>query len=72
MHSALKRNGRPLYELARKGIEVERAPRPVTIHALELLDFAGDRLTLRVAAARVPTSACWPPISARRWAAVRT
>ncbi|KAB2921992.1 MAG: tRNA pseudouridine(55) synthase TruB, partial [Dechloromonas sp.] len=48
MHSALKRNGRPLYELARKGIEVERAPRAVTIHGLELLDFAGDRLTLRV------------------------
>jgi tRNA pseudouridine55 synthase len=48
MHSALKRNGRPLYELARKGIEVERAPRAVTIHALELLDFAGDRLALRV------------------------
>lgn len=48
MHSALKRNGRPLYELARKGIEVERAPRAVTIHALELLDFAVDRLTLRV------------------------
>lgn len=48
MHSALKRNGRPLYELARKGIEVERAPRAVTIHALELLDFAGDCLTLRV------------------------
>lgn len=48
MHSALKRNGRPLYELARKGIEVERAPRAVTIHALELLDFAGDSLRLRV------------------------
>jgi tRNA pseudouridine55 synthase len=48
MHSALKRNGRPLYELARKGIEVERAPRAVTIHALELLSFAGDTLSLRV------------------------
>ncbi|PKO35799.1 MAG: tRNA pseudouridine(55) synthase TruB [Betaproteobacteria bacterium HGW-Betaproteobacteria-7] len=48
MHSALKRNGRPLYELARQGIEVERLPRPVTIHALELLNFAGDRLSLRV------------------------
>ncbi|HEX6734059.1 MAG TPA: tRNA pseudouridine(55) synthase TruB [Azonexus sp.] len=48
MHSALKRNGRPLYELARKGIEVERAPRAVTIHDLELLDFAGDALILRV------------------------
>jgi tRNA pseudouridine55 synthase len=48
MHSALKRDGRPLYELARQGIEVERAPRPVSIHALELLAFAGDRLRLRV------------------------
>ncbi|HZX33366.1 MAG TPA: tRNA pseudouridine(55) synthase TruB [Rhodocyclaceae bacterium] len=48
MHSALKRDGRPLYELARKGIEVEREPRPVTIHAIELLDFAGDSLSLRV------------------------
>jgi tRNA pseudouridine55 synthase len=48
MHSALKRNGRPLYELARKGIEVEREPRAVTIHALELLSFSGDTLSLRV------------------------
>jgi tRNA pseudouridine55 synthase len=48
MHSALKRDGRPLYELARQGLEVERAPRPVSIHALELLAFAGDRLRLRV------------------------
>jgi tRNA pseudouridine55 synthase len=48
MHSALKRDGRPLYELARQGLEVERAPRAVTIHALELLAFAGDRLRLRV------------------------
>lgn len=48
MHSALKRQGRPLYELARQGIEVERAPRAVSIHALELLDLSGDRLSLRV------------------------
>ncbi len=48
MHSALKRNGRPLYELARKGVEVEREARPVSIHALELLDFSGDSLRLRV------------------------
>lgn len=52
MHSALKRNGRPLYELARKGIEVERAPRSVTIHAIECLAFAGDMLTLRVACSK--------------------
>ena len=37
MHSALKRDGRPLYEYARAGLEVERAPRPVTIHALTLV-----------------------------------
>ncbi|HJW26170.1 MAG TPA: tRNA pseudouridine(55) synthase TruB [Rhodocyclaceae bacterium] len=48
MHSALKRDGRPLYELARQGIEVEREARPVTIHAIELLGFGGDSLSLRV------------------------
>ena len=52
MHSALKRDGRPLYELARQGIEVERAPRAVTIHSLECLAFAGDSLTLRVACSK--------------------
>lgn len=48
MHSALKRDGRPLYELARKGIEVEREARPVTIRAIELLSFDGDSASLRV------------------------
>jgi len=51
MYSALKRNGVPLYELARQGEVVEREPRRVTIHALERLDFAGGeraRLTMRV------------------------
>lgn len=48
MHSALKRGGRPLYELARKGIEVEREARPVTIYAIELHSFEGDSLSLRV------------------------
>ncbi|KXB32402.1 tRNA pseudouridine synthase B [Dechloromonas denitrificans] len=52
MHSALKRDGRPLYELARQGIEVEREPRAVTIHALEVLAFVGDSLTLRVACSK--------------------
>ena len=52
MHSALKRNGRPLYELARQGIEVERKARAVTIYAIDLLDFAGDLLTLRVACSK--------------------
>ena len=36
MYSAIKVDGKKLYDLARKGKEVERKPRPVTIHALEL------------------------------------
>lgn len=39
MYSAVSKNGIRLYELARKGIEVEREARPVTISKLELLDF---------------------------------
>ena len=39
MYSALKRDGQPLYKLARAGIEVEREPRAITIHALECLAF---------------------------------
>ena len=41
MYSAIKIGGKKLYELARKGKEVERAPRPVCIHELELLESAG-------------------------------
>ncbi|GAB4466306.1 MAG: tRNA pseudouridine(55) synthase TruB [Burkholderiaceae bacterium] len=41
MHSALKRDGRPLYEYARRGIDVEREPRNVRILRLELLAFDG-------------------------------
>ena len=52
MHSALKRNGRPLYELARQGIEVEREPRMVIIHAIDCLGFGGESLTLRVACSK--------------------
>lgn len=48
MYSALKRDGVPLYELARQGIEVERAPRRVTIHRLELLAWQGDRFELEI------------------------
>lgn len=46
MYSALKRDGRPLYELARQGIEVERAPRAIEIHRLELLEQVPDHLRL--------------------------
>jgi tRNA pseudouridine55 synthase len=52
MYSALKRDGRPLYELARQGIEVEREARAVVIHELRLLDFSGDRCHLRVACSK--------------------
>ena len=48
MYSALKRDGRPLYELARQGIEIERQARPVSIYQLTLLDFTQDRLVLEV------------------------
>ncbi|WP_068807412.1 tRNA pseudouridine(55) synthase TruB [Thauera phenolivorans] len=48
MYSALKRDGKPLYEYARAGIELERPSRRVTIHVLELLDFDGERFRIRV------------------------
>jgi len=48
MHSALKRDGRPLYELARQGIEVERAPRAVVLHQFICTGFGTDWLDAEV------------------------
>ena len=48
MYSALKVNGQKLYDLARKGKEVERQPRPITIHELTLLSMEADGIHLRV------------------------
>src|SRR5690606_7372381 len=48
MFSALKRDGRPLYELARAGVEVEREPRDIEIHELSLLDAGPEWLELDV------------------------
>jgi tRNA pseudouridine55 synthase len=48
MYSALKRDGQPLYKLARQGLSVERAPREITIQVLELLDFSAASLRARV------------------------
>ena len=48
MYSALKVNGQKLCDLARKGREVERKPRPITIHALTLLEMGENTLRLRV------------------------
>lgn len=55
MYSAIKRNGKKLYELARKGQEVERPPRPIHIHQLEVLDTTppeGTDFLLRVACSK--------------------
>ena len=46
MYSALKRDGRPLYELARQGLEVERRPRSIVIHELSLRERGPDFLRL--------------------------
>ena len=48
MHSALKHQGQPLYRLARRGQQVERAPRRVRITHLEVLKQDGEQLLLRV------------------------
>ena len=48
MYSALKINGQKLVDLARRGKTVERQPRPITIHELELLEFTGNTARLRV------------------------
>ncbi|TBW48412.1 tRNA pseudouridine(55) synthase TruB [Marinobacter halodurans] len=48
MYSALKYKGRPLYEYAREGIEIERPARPVTIHELTLLAFDGENFDIAV------------------------
>ena len=54
MYSAIKQGGQPLYKLARIGQEVERAPRPVEIHSIELLSFAPPFVAIRVSCSRGP------------------
>ena len=48
MYSALKVNGQKLYELARKGQEVERKPRPITIYEIEILEMNLPEFKIRV------------------------
>lgn len=48
MYSAVKIGGKKLYELARKGQSVERKPRSIVIHELELCDFDGKTARIRV------------------------
>lgn len=48
MYSALKHQGKPLYELARQGLEIERQARAITIYELTVVDFTTDTLTVDV------------------------
>lgn len=48
MYSALKHKGRPLYEYAREGIEVDRPARPVTIYELTLIELRDDEMDIAV------------------------
>ena len=48
MYSALKKDGKPLYELARQGITIEREPRNIKIHSIDLLEQSQDALRINV------------------------
>jgi len=52
MYSALKRDGKPLYEYARQGIELDRPARQVTIYRIELLSLEGSRAEIDVACSK--------------------
>lgn len=52
MYSALKKDGKRLYELARKGEIVEREPRPIRIDEISLLEVSGTRLVFRVSCSK--------------------
>jgi tRNA pseudouridine55 synthase len=52
MYSALKHQGKRLYQLARQGKQVERAPRKITIHQLTMLAFDGQTLDIDVACSK--------------------
>ena len=52
MFSALKKNGTPLYKLARKGIEVERNPREVKIYEIQFISLEANILTLEVSCSK--------------------
>ena len=52
MYSAIKKNGVPLYKLARRGVVIERAARPIVIHALNLTEAGPDTLDFRVSCSK--------------------
>ncbi|MDO5398156.1 MAG: tRNA pseudouridine(55) synthase TruB [bacterium] len=52
MYSAIKQNGKKLYELAREGIEVERKARRVTINSIDILEINGKRIVFEVSCSK--------------------
>lgn len=52
MYSAIKQNGKKLYELARKGIEVERKPRRITINSIDILEIDIPRVKIDVSCSK--------------------
>ncbi len=52
MYSALKKDGQPLYKLARQGIEIERKARSVTIHKLDFLGYENGIISLEVSCSK--------------------
>ena len=52
MFSALKRQGKRLYELARQGIEVRREPRAMTVHSIRLMDWRPPSITVQIECSR--------------------
>lgn len=52
MYSALKHQGKALYEYARDGIEIERKPRQVTIYQLALIELSGDAAVVEVSCSK--------------------
>ena len=64
MHSALKRDGRPLYEYARAGITLERAARRVTIHAIDLVSLSSDDAVTQASTGGLPAGPAAPAGSA--------
>jgi tRNA pseudouridine55 synthase len=52
MYSALKKDGQPLYKLARQGIEIDRPARPVTIHSIDFISYEQGVLTLDVSCSK--------------------
>lgn len=52
MYSAIKQNGKKLYELARRGIEVERKSRKITINSIDILKIDGERVSIEVSCSK--------------------